>query len=755
MIPTELTLYPQWILWRYEEIENGKRTKIPYSAVTDRKASVTDPETWTTYDKAVAKLSFGQYSGLGFVLTENDPFAFIDLDDPQQDQEIVNRHIKILQAFNSYTELSPSEQGLHIIVKGSVPSGRRKMKVEVYSSLRYMTVTGRTYIDSGIHHRQDLLTQLWTEMDSNPTKAAASIIQSQQTLTDDELYKVAAAAENGQKFMELFRGEWQHHYPSQSEADYALINILGFYSRNVEQIRRLFYFSELGKRAKARREGRNGRLGYVDQMIANSFDNQIPLIDVEQATTEIQRQLAQIPQSRNGNHKIIETNFEWELPPGLLGDITKFIYHASPRPVKEISLAAAMGLMCGIVGRSYNVSTTGLNQYILFLAKTGTGKEAASSGIDRIMDAVKQQVPAAIDFVGPSELASGQALIKQLNRFPCFVAIMGEIGLTLQSMNNLHAGPTQINLRKTLLTLYMKSGRGQTFRQMIYSDKEKNTPIIMSPSFSLLGESTPENYYKALDEALITEGLLPRFNCIEYLGPRVPLNPTFGQVYPDPSMIEKISTLCANSLYLMQKNLQIEVEFTPEAKKVANEFEIDCTNKINSSQIEVSRHLWNRAHLKSMKIAAVIAVGVNPYKPTIEESHMQWAMRLVIRDIEITLQKFDRGQIGRDANEAAQVDLIVEAIREYMTRPYENLTGYQVSEQMHKDKVIPQSYIQRRVLNRPAFIKDRVGATVAMKRSIDHLINEGSLVEMKPYQIYNKYQKAGKVYMVMDVYRFA
>ena len=63
----------------------------------------------------------------------------------------------------------------------------------------------------------------------------------------------------------------------------------------------------------------------------------------------------------------------YSVPPGLVGEIAQFIYAQAPRPVPEISLAGALGMIAGIVGRAYNISGTGLNQYTLLLAPTGTG----------------------------------------------------------------------------------------------------------------------------------------------------------------------------------------------------------------------------------------------------------------------------------------------------------------------------------------------------------------------------------------------
>ena len=51
--PRELAERPQWVVWRWEE-RGGKATKPPYSAITGKLASSTDPDTWTTFEKALA-----------------------------------------------------------------------------------------------------------------------------------------------------------------------------------------------------------------------------------------------------------------------------------------------------------------------------------------------------------------------------------------------------------------------------------------------------------------------------------------------------------------------------------------------------------------------------------------------------------------------------------------------------------------------------------------------------------------------------
>jgi primase-polymerase (primpol)-like protein len=168
-IPQELRRYVQWVVWKYEDRQFGKLTKVPYDPKTGLPASVENPAQWATFEQACLALERGGYNGLGFVLTERDPFTFADLDF-SADPETVNRQIEIYKAFNSYSERSPSGQGCHIIIKGHVPKGRRRSDIEVYSSLRYMTMTGDVINDVPIVERQDLLMTLWHEMGRDGTK---------------------------------------------------------------------------------------------------------------------------------------------------------------------------------------------------------------------------------------------------------------------------------------------------------------------------------------------------------------------------------------------------------------------------------------------------------------------------------------------------------------------------------------------------------------------------------------------------------
>lgn len=796
-IPEELRARPQFVLWRLTDIGAHKPSKIPYQ-LDGSLASVTEPSTWCSFEQAVGAAH--NYSGIGYVFTENDPYTFIDLD-TTDDPVVLNQQIEIFKQFDSYSEVSPSGKGLHIIIKGHVPQGRRRNYVEIYSSARYATMTGNVHLNKPIAYRQEVLLSLWEQMGAGAPQAFQYHGNEKENGNDKEIVERALNAANGEKFKYLLDGEWSNLYPSQSEADYAFINIISFYTQNRNQIRRLFRQSALGARPKAKRDK------YVDAMIDHSFDRLLPLIDfdgfkisVERALNEQKRQIinsdsnditnssfissdirnfnnSKIAGSSNGKTPLFESEnkgsiplpaaklngnsqinsptiyhppLQIPIPPGIMGEIAKFIYEAAPRPVPEMAIAGALGLMAGICGRAYNISATGLNQYVLLIAATGTGKEQCAVGIDRLMNAIKLMVPTSTNFIGPSEISSGQALVKELNKNPCFVSILGEFGLRLQSMSNPHAHNSEVMLKRILLDLFNKSGFGQTFRRSIYSDKDKNIDATNAPSFSILGESTPERFYDVLNEDMISEGLLPRFMIIEYKGIRVPLNPNHMQAKPTFQLIERFAGLVAQVEMIMHAKKVIDISSDEASTKIFEDFDRHCDLQINGTSKEILRQLWNRAHIKALKIAALIAVGVNMADPIVIPEYAHWAINMVVNDIRALSYKFEMGEIGASSSEIKQIEDIKKMLKEFVTADWDIIGKYKVDERLFKNKIIPWQYIHRRLGASAVFRNDKAGATFALKRAIQTLLDSDTIREIGRNDLSAKYGTSQRVFVIRD-----
>lgn len=743
-IPDEMKRYNQFIVWRYEEMLGGKPTKIPYQPNSFGLASVTDPSTWSSFENACQAFNNGGFNGIGFVLTENDPFTFIDLDNPfeldqhgkpkyENPQEILDRQIRVHEAFSSYSEKSPSGYGLHIIVKGTVPTGRRKQAVEVYSTARYMTMTGQVFNNAPIEPRQELISMLWSEMKSKSDSVTIYDGDEQERNTDFEILQKAADAQNGEKFKALYDGRWTEYYTSQSEADFAIINIIAFYTQNKTQIKRIFRASALGKRRKANRED------YVSYMINKSFDRMTPLVDLVMIKEKMSEILASKEWKEPEIKKIpINRVNPYTFPPGLIGEIAQFIFDQSIYPVKEISLVAALAFMSGICGKSYNVSGTGLNNYFVLLAKTGRGKEAMAKGIDKIVAEVKKTTPNVVDFLGPAEFASPQGLVKHLQTSPSFMSVLTEFAMMLKQLTAFNANANTTGLRRMFLNLYNKSGDGQTLGGIVYSDRDKNVQTLTAPAFSILGECTPEKYYRLLDEDLISEGLLPRFTTIEYLGERCTSNKNHYMVHPSRELIQSVSTVVSNSFMLINNKSVIHVKFDDEAAKIFSDYnENKCNGEINKSDTQgVSAELWTRSHVKAMKLAALAAIGINPFHPVITKDAALWAINIINFDNENIISKFENGEVSSNNIDFNQIKEATRIIEEFRIAEYDQIKKYKsVSQEMFGMKIVTYKYLNQRLAPLSCFRNDKIGATNALKKVIKSLIDSGEMQEIPVGQI--------------------
>jgi hypothetical protein len=142
--PSELRALTQWVAFKLEPRPGQpKPAKVPYKS-PDQRAKTTDPADWLTHELAVVLASEPGFAGVGFVFSDKDGYAGIDLDGVRDKDTgvITDEAWQIVRQFASYTELSPSGTGLHIIVRGSITAAAKRNGVEVYDRSRYFTVTG-------------------------------------------------------------------------------------------------------------------------------------------------------------------------------------------------------------------------------------------------------------------------------------------------------------------------------------------------------------------------------------------------------------------------------------------------------------------------------------------------------------------------------------------------------------------------------------------------------------------------------------
>lgn len=246
-LPREIKVLPQWVC--YNTKFNGTKTnKYMISPVTGGFAKSNSPETWSTFYTALKYMEKNKMQGLAFVLS-ND-YVFIDIDHCITNGEISELAKDVLNEFpNTYAEKSVSGRGIHILCKGKLPEVCNKRNdeigLEMYDTKRFMCVTGdsldcRTEILDYSFKIQEFNEKYMgkKEVAKNPVALKSAIYE------DYELIHRIRASRQRAKFDELFSGNISR-YPSHSNADFAFVKLLTFWTQDKEQIDSIFRTSGL------------------------------------------------------------------------------------------------------------------------------------------------------------------------------------------------------------------------------------------------------------------------------------------------------------------------------------------------------------------------------------------------------------------------------------------------------------------------------------------------------------------------------
>lgn len=752
--PLPLRQLRQWVMWRYENVGQSKPTKVPHT-VDGRRASSTNEADWSTFNKCVNKVH--EFDGIGFVFTKNDPYCVIDLDHTIDDAH-TQQQVVIETELASYSELSPSGKGLHIIIEADLETGRNCKPFEIYSHSRFITMTGNVYNSVPIVNRQELATKYWNEWGSK--SAISGLDTYSRPVIHNDLVIYERAVKHNPTFLDLWNGNFIHMFPrndgsgngDQSRADQALMNMLCCYSKNRDQVTRMFRQSALGQRDKAQRGD------YIERTITKGYDR---TVDVDKIRHDLITFLEQRERDKNRPPPVVfeklngleypkfksnfDSNERFVAPPGLVGQIAKFIYNRARKPVFEIAVVGALGLLAGLAGKAYNVDREGLNLYLLMLAETGRGKNAMTEGITSLIETVAQWVPEVKEFSG-YDMASGEGLMQYLGDHPTrsCVSVFPEFGIKLQSIVDDRPGPGK-SMNGALLKLYSLSGHGKIVPAVAYSDSRRNLPQLDSPAFSLIGESVPSMVYDAFNTMSIVGGLLPRFIICEYDGIRVPDNYDGVNVIPSQEIVQGVINVITQAYSYFRENRVHDIQYTPSAFNKMRQYNASCDAIVNAKKDLLIHELWNRAGLNSARIAGLLAVGINYIEPVIDDRCWDWAESFVTMNINKLQDGFRSGRAALEGDDNVKQAAVITAILRYLDLSTSN--PLIKNQSLKNANIVPYSYLCSRLRNKSAFRTARLGPVHAIKSQLIDLVDCGYLIRMSVTQLMQTYSYSGEAYV--------
>jgi hypothetical protein len=318
-------------------------------------------------------------------------------------------------------------------------------------------------------------------------------------------------------------------------------------------------------------------------------------------------------------------------PPGLVGDIMRYSLASSLRPQPILSLMAGLAAVSGISNNCYQLDKYGtrLNFYGISVAPTGAGKDRPAKVAAECMRVAGR--------VTRSGAASGAAIISSLAESPTLGLWIDEAWQMIESINSSSGSNHQKELGRVLMELYGSSS--SSYDGKIYAKAVDNISSVERPYVVFTGATTPLRFAEVLTGDQVSDGFLNRL--VVFKSDEIP-SLTECSILAMPhsikSDIEGIASRLSSSDVFDDPNdpnsslgvssmKPITIPITDKARSLIIDHNNASDNKLRKAN--ALSPLWARAPENAMKIAGILAVGIDDVRPVVDDKLMQFAIDLI------------------------------------------------------------------------------------------------------------------------------
>jgi hypothetical protein len=201
--PAELTALPNWVMWRYVQKQGKKKPdKVPFQPIGGF-AKTNDSSTWATFEACCGAYNRGGFDGIGSVFdgkVGDDGLCYVgvDFDRCIIDGALAEPARTRIAALQTYTEISVSGTGIHVIVKAKPGTTTKHTStdeghsIEIYSGGRFFTFTGALLGDAN-----DAIRSAAAEVDALVSEVSAKVGAGPKKAANEDLYVNAELAQQG------------------------------------------------------------------------------------------------------------------------------------------------------------------------------------------------------------------------------------------------------------------------------------------------------------------------------------------------------------------------------------------------------------------------------------------------------------------------------------------------------------------------------------------------------------------------------
>ncbi|SHE49595.1 Adenine-specific DNA methylase, N12 class [Tissierella praeacuta DSM 18095] len=347
-IPSELKQEKRWCLYKMIQ-RNGKNTKLPLMP-NGKPAKSNDKTTWNSYEDCIAALNRNIGDGLGFML--GDGYIGIDIDkvsdevfEYMQNKNANSMTANFLREISTYAEISPSKTGLHFIGKGKVPGERKRYKnLEIYDKDRFFTVTGNVIKDRDRNKVINIDSELNPLYERYMSKTNAIISENKRspTVTSykgdqdilEKLFDRGYFSYTGEDLRQIYYGNYEIYFNSQSEADFFILQRLLYYTGNVEMAISFMENSGLKREKWYKKRAGTDYIHYIANKAISSMNR---FYDWNRSYEKIQRNNEFRRTKERGEYEHSKNNMEVDkMPRYKFSEVKEMLYYAKEEFKEDI-----------------------------------------------------------------------------------------------------------------------------------------------------------------------------------------------------------------------------------------------------------------------------------------------------------------------------------------------------------------------------------------------------------------------------------
>ncbi|MEP3248065.1 MAG: bifunctional DNA primase/polymerase [Sneathiella sp.] len=403
----------------------------------------------------------------------------------------------------------------------------------------------------------------------------------------------------------------------------------------------------------------------VNDVLAGMPDVSFPANRVEPADKEPKRGS---PVRSKANKQAVKQK-AFENPPGVLGEICKWMEATAPRPQPILYVGAAIALLGAVMGRKYQ-TPSGLrtNIYCIGIAPSGAGKNHGINCVDRILTDAQLD-----DYLGGSKIGSGPGMVAAVARHPAILFQLDEFGMMMAHMADADRAPMHMRQILDNMTEFYSSAN-RRFRGIEYAGQDKERQEIEHPNMCIHGLSTPGSFFGSLSAANSLEGSLSRLLIFETNS--IPYAATPQEATPPASVIAHLQQIhevgedqirsMGNVATHQSAPAPMTVPITPDAQDFVTTKSRELVDRQREMTGSVSEPILTRVMENSLKLALIGAGAIDAITPAIDLTLIKWAFNIADRCADTITRNIDEhmgsNQTERDRKKIRRLIMAAEGL---------------------------------------------------------------------------------------------